>query len=59
MTFGHGGNIYEVARHLGCQPSDIIRISLKQSNLNQVLANRLKAIVKKADSVLTAGRIAC
>ena len=58
MTFGHGGNIYEVARHLGCQPSDVVE-SLKQSNLNQVLANRLKAIVKKADSVLTAGRIAC
>ena len=58
MTLGHGGNIYEVARHLGCRPSDIIE-SLKQSNLNQVLANRLKTIVKKAESVLTAGRIAC
>ena len=34
-------------------------ISLKQPDLNQVLANRLKAIVKKAESVLTAGRIAC
>ena len=34
-------------------------ISLKQSNLNQILANRLKAIVQKAESVYTAGRIAC
>jgi hypothetical protein len=58
MTFGHGGNIYEVARHLDCQPSEIIE-SLKQSIINQMLANRLKAIVKKAESVLTAGRIAC
>ncbi len=27
MTLEHGGNIYEVARLLGCQPSDIIDMS--------------------------------
>lgn len=27
MTFGHGGNVYEVARRLGCQPSNIIDMS--------------------------------
>ncbi|MBU1169441.1 MAG: pyridoxal phosphate-dependent class II aminotransferase [Proteobacteria bacterium] len=31
MIIGHGGNIYDVAAHLGCQPTDIIDMS---SNLN-------------------------
>ena len=31
MTFGHGGNIYEVARQYKCRPSDIIDMS---SNIN-------------------------
>jgi threonine-phosphate decarboxylase len=31
MTFGHGGNIYEVARQHGCRPSDIVDMS---SNIN-------------------------
>ena len=31
MTFGHGGNIYEVARRYGRRPSDIIDMS---SNIN-------------------------
>ena len=24
MTFGHGGNIYEMARMLNCRPADIV-----------------------------------
>ena len=31
MTFGHGGNIYEMARRLNCRPAEIIDMS---SNIN-------------------------
>ena len=31
MTFGHGGNIYEMARLLNCRPADIVDMS---SNIN-------------------------
>ena len=31
MTFGHGGNIYELARSLNCRPADIVDMS---SNIN-------------------------
>jgi histidinol-phosphate/aromatic aminotransferase/cobyric acid decarboxylase-like protein len=31
MTFGHGGNIYQVARQFNCRPSEIIDLS---SNIN-------------------------
>ena len=31
MTFGHGGNIYEMARLLNCRPTDIVDMS---SNIN-------------------------
>jgi hypothetical protein len=32
MTFGHGGNIYEVARRYNCRPSDIIDMSSNNDN---------------------------
>ncbi len=69
MTFGHGGNIYEVARQLNCRPSDIIdmssninpfiRISLKQSDSNRLLGERLCILTRKAVLELTAERMAC
>ncbi len=31
MIHGHGGNIFEIARQLGCSPEDIIDMS---SNIN-------------------------
>ena len=68
MIFGHGGNIYEAARQLNCQPSDIIdmssninpfiRTSLKQSDVNRLLGERLSSLTKNAGLELTAGRIA-
>ena len=69
MIFGHGGNIYEVARQLNCRPSDaidmssnidpFIRISLKQSDVNRLLGERLSTLAKNTGLELTAGRIAC
>ena len=69
ITFGHGGNIYEVARQYKCRPSDIIdmssninpliRISLKTPETNRLMGAKLRALAKDATMKCATERIAC
>ena len=50
MIIGHGGNIYEAAKQLGCSPADIIDMS---SNMNPLgpIEGMVKHIVENMDTM--------
>ena len=51
MINGHGGNIYDIARRLGCAPSEIVDMS---SNVNPLgLPPGLTAYLKENLNVIT------
>ena len=69
MIQGHGGNIFDLARQLGCAPEEIIdmssnvkgltdtflRISLKTRAVNARVADHLLELLNPSDKKNTAG----
>ena len=61
MIIGHGGNIYETAQHLGCEPADIMDMSSNMNPLGPMpgLLEHLQGTLKTAITALPQADARC